>query len=106
VRGVDSGSLDVNLKLVNNLELRVNLPAIVLPDLVPGVVVHWDAGYFAQVGESAGHVSGFVTTVGAGLYFNLFDLAHLAAYTHYRLDAVNADGSPWVPFDLQFGLHY
>ena len=106
VRGVDSGSLDVNLKIVNNLELRMNLPAIVLPDLVPGVVVHWDAGYFAQVGEAAGAASGFVSTIGAGLYINLFDLAHLAAYTHYRLDGVNADGSAWVPFDLQFGLHY
>jgi hypothetical protein len=106
VRGVDSGSLDVNLKLVNNLELRANLPAIALPDLVPGVVVHWDAGYFAQAGEAAGSLSGFVSTIGAGLYINLLDLAHLAAYTHYRLDGVNADGSSWVPFDLQFGLHF
>ena len=108
VRGVDSGSLDTNLKLVNNLELRMNLPAIVLPDIVPGFLVHWDAGYFSQVGESsiASPLSGFVSTIGAGLYVNLFDLATLAAYVHYRLDGKNADGSALVPFDLQFGLHF
>lgn len=107
VRGVDSGSLDTNLKAVNNLELRMNLPAIGLPDIVPGVVLHWDAGYFSQVGESiVSPLTGFVSTIGAGVFVNLFDLATLAAYVHYRLDGVNADGSALVPFDLQFGLHY
>jgi hypothetical protein len=106
VRGVDSGALDTNLKLVHNLELRMNLPAIVLPDIVPGVLVHWDAGYFSQMGEAAGALSGFVSTIGAGVYVNLLDLATLTAYLHYRLDGVNADGSSLVPFDLQFGLHY
>ena len=107
VRGVDSGSLDTNLKLVNNFELRMNLPAIVLPDIVPGALVHWDVGYFSQVGESiASPQSGFVSTVGAGVFVNLFDIATLAAYIHYRLDGVNADGSALVPFDLQFGLHF
>jgi hypothetical protein len=108
VRGVDSGSLDTNLKLVNNLELRMNLPAIGLPDIVPGVVLHWDAGYFSQVGEPSipSPLSGFVSTIGAGIYVNLFDIATLAAYMHYRLDDVNADGSALVPFDLQFGLHF
>jgi len=50
--------------------------------------------------------SGFVSTIGAGVFVNLFDLATLAAYIHYRLDGVNADGSALVPFDLQFGLHF
>jgi hypothetical protein len=106
VRGIDTGALDTNLKLVHNIELRMNLPVIVLPDLVPGILVHWDAGYFSQVGEAAGSLSGFVTTIGAGAYVNLLDLAHLAVYMHYRLDGVNANGRSFVPFDLQFGLHY
>lgn len=107
VRGINTGALDTNLKLVHNVELRMNLPAIVLPDLVPGALVHWDAGYFSQVGEPvAPALDGFVTTIGAGVYLNLLDLAHLAVYMHYRLDGVNVNGSAFVPFDLQFGLHY
>jgi hypothetical protein len=107
VRGVDSGALDTNLKLVHNIELRLNLPAIGLPDIVPGFLVHWDVGYFSQVGEAVvPAASGLVSTIGAGLYVNLLDLAHLAVYLHYRLDGVNADGKALVPFDLQFGLHY
>ena len=104
VRGIDSGALDTNPKLVHNLELRMNLPAIVLPDIVPGVLVHWDAGYFAQVGESvATPLSGFVSTIGAGVYVNLLDLATLSAYLHYRLDGVNADGSSWCPSTCSSG---
>lgn len=107
VRGIDSGALDTNLKLVHNVELRMNLPAIGLPDIVPGALVHWDAGYFSQIGEPVvPALSGFVSTIGAGVYVNLLDIATLTAYLHYRLDGVNADGSSLVPFDLQFGLHY
>ena len=52
MRGVDPGAYDTNLKAVNNLELRVNLPAIVPPDMVPGAVLYWDIGYYNQVGEA------------------------------------------------------
>jgi hypothetical protein len=86
----------------------MNLPAIGLPDIVPGVVLHWDVGYFSQVGEPsiASPLNGFASTIGAGVFVNLLDLATLTAYLHYRLDGVNADGSALVPFDLQFGLHF
>ena len=108
MRGVDSGSLDTNLKAVNNLEVRANLPALFLPDLVPGIVVFWDLGYYNQMGETGIAVpgSGFVRSTGAGVYLDLLDIATVAAYVDYRLDAVNAGGSPWTLGAIEFGLHF
>lgn len=108
VRGVDDGSLDTNLKAVNSLEVRANLPAFVSPDIVPGFVVFWDLGYYNQVGESgftgaAG--AGVVSSAGGGVFLDFLDLARGAAYMTRRLTGVNADGSV-VNLKLEFGLHF
>jgi hypothetical protein len=107
VRGVDGGSLDTNLKAVNNLEIRANLQPMVLPDIVPGLVVFWDSGYYSQVGETgiAAAKSGFVTSVGAGAYLDFMDLGTGAFYLTYRLDGVNAGGQQ-IGFMAEFGLHF
>jgi Omp85 superfamily domain len=108
VRGVDEGSLDTNLKAVNSLEVRANLPAFVSPDVVPGFLFFWDLGYYNQVGESgftgaAG--AGVVSSAGGGIFLDLLDLARGAAYMTRRLTGVNSDGSV-VSFVVEFGLHF
>jgi hypothetical protein len=108
VRGVDKGSLDTNLKAVNSLEVRANLPAFVHPDIVPGLVVFWDIGYYNQVGESgftgtAG--TGVVSSAGGGIFLDFLDRARGAGYVTRRLTGVNADGSVWN-FQVEFGLHF
>jgi hypothetical protein len=108
VRGVDEGSLDTNLKAVNSLEVRANLPAFMSPDIVPGLVVFWDLGAYDQVGESgftgaAGE--GVVSSAGAGLFLDFLDRARGAAYMTRRLTGENADGSV-VNFQVEFGLHF
>jgi hypothetical protein len=108
VRGVDDGSLDTNLKAVNNLELRANLPSVLNPDIVPGIVIFWDLGYYNQAGESgftgaAG--SGVVSSTGAGVYLDFLNVARGAAYLTYRLTGVNANGSA-VKIKVEFGLHF
>ncbi len=108
VRGVDSASLDTNVKVVNNLELRANLPALFLPDLVPGAVVFVDAGYYAQVGEpgvASPLPAGFVASTGAGLYLDVFDLASVAASVTWRLDRATANGQQ-LGYVIVFGLHF
>ncbi|MGA2477768.1 MAG: BamA/TamA family outer membrane protein [Spirochaetia bacterium] len=107
VRGVDSDSLDTNLKAVNNLEIRLNLQPIVLPDIVPGLVAFWDSGFYDQVGEAgiSSPGSGFVASVGAGAYLDFLDLGTGAVYVTYRLDNVNASGNR-LGFMLEFGLHF
>ena len=108
VRGVDPGAYDTNLKAVNNLELRFNLPAIVLPDMVPGAVLYWDIGYYDQVAESGVPSPppwGIVTTTGIGVTLDFLDLATGAAYLTWRLDGPNANGSA-LGLDIEFGLHF
>lgn len=103
VRGVDDGRYDTTFKAVNNVEVRMNLPAIVLPDLVPGIVAYFDAGYYDFADYTK---SGTVFSTGAGVYLNLLDLAYLAAYSNYLLNDTNLDGTQWTPFELEFGLHF
>ena len=108
VRGVDEGSLDTNLKAVNSLEVRANLPAFVNPDIVPGFVFFWDLGCYSQVGESGFTGSagaGVVSSAGGGLFLDFLDLARGAVYMTRRLTGVNADGSV-VNFQVEFRLHF
>jgi hypothetical protein len=98
VRGVSWGSCDTNLKAVNNLELRVNLPALVIPDLVPGLLAFLDAGWYDQVGE-AGTAdpppSGVLASTGFGAFLDFLDLVTAAVYLDYRIDAENLNGQRW-----------
>ncbi len=108
VRGVDEGSLDTNLKAVNSLEVRANLPAFMNPDIVPGFLFFWDLGYFNQVGESgftgaAG--AGVVSSAGGGIFLDFLDRVRGAAYMARRLTGVNADGSV-VNFQVEFRMHF
>lgn len=108
VRGVDSGAFDSRFKAVCNLDLRATLPAIVHPDIVPGIVTYFDTGYYHEGGETEGPVSpsGFIHTTGAGLYIDLFNFATLALYAHYYLNGENADGENLVLGELAFGLRF
>jgi hypothetical protein len=106
LRGINSGSLDTNLKVVNNFEIRANLPALWIQDIVPGILVYWDTGAYAQVGEGIGDIPyGFVTSVGGGVYLDIFDFAGLIGYLNYRLLGVNVDGST-LTFDFDFVLKF
>ncbi len=92
LRGIDSGSLDANLKAVNNLEVRAYLPALFIRDIVPGILVFCDAGAYAQLGEGvASPAYGFVAATGAGAFVDIFDFAQIVVYGCYRLTGVNAD---------------
>ncbi len=108
VRGVAWGSYDTNLKAVNNLELRVNLPALVIPDVVPGLIAFFDAGYYDQLGEG-GIVTpapaGIVASTGLGAYLDFLDLVTAALYLDYRLDDVNPNGSHWS-LTAEASLHF
>jgi outer membrane protein assembly factor BamA len=108
VRGVDKGGYDTNFKAFNSIELRANLPAIFLPDLVPGMVAFLDMGVYDQVGEPgiSSPSPGFVAGTGVGVYIDVLDLGSLAAYVEYRLDAANAEGDRLRVFVIEFGMHF
>ena len=123
VRGVDKGAYDANLKAVNNLELRVNLPAIpsediaaivlprdlatLVPDVIPGLIAYLDAGLYDQVGEPgvASPQSGYVASTGGGAFLEVPGLGALILYVEYRLDAPNAEGDR-LRLALEFGMQF
>jgi hypothetical protein len=116
VRGVDEGAYDTNLKAVNNLEVRANLPALPMPRfvawavpyVVPGVLAYFDAGAYDQVGEPgiSSPASGLVASTGGGLFVEVPGLGTILAYAEYRLDRVNAAGDRLRLFVLEFGMQF
>lgn len=106
VRGVDSGSLDGNFKVVNNLEVRMLGPALVIPDIVPGLVAYLDAGIFGSAGSPGPDAWGFVASTGAGVFVDFFGFAQITLYLEYRLLGLNADEQaltfPAIDFTLKF----
>ena len=123
VRGVDKGAYDANLKAVNNLEVRVNLPAIpsediaaillprrlasLLPDVIPGLIAYLDAGAYDQVGEPGigSPQPGTVAAAGGGAFLEVPGLGELLLYAEYRLDGPNAAGDR-VRLALEFGMQF
>ena len=116
VRGVDKGAYDTNLKAVNNLEVRVNLPAVPMPgflaplvsDVVPGIIAYFDYGYYDQVGEP-GIVSpphGSVVSTGAGTFLEIPGIGSVLVYFEYRLDAANAAADRLRLFVIEFGMQF
>jgi hypothetical protein len=104
VRGIDSGSMDTNLKLAGNVELRLNI--IDLWGVMPGALVYWDAGYYGQIGEAvASPASGFVSSAGAGIFLGVFNITALTLYGNARLVGVNADGSVFT-VSFEFSSHF
>ena len=123
VRGVDKGAYDANLKAVNNLEVRFNLPAIpsediaaillprdlasLIPDAIPGFLAYLDAGAYDQVGEPgiSTPAFGYVAATGGGAYIEVPGLGFLLLYVEYRLDAPNAEGDR-LRLALEFGAQF
>ncbi len=108
VRGYTSKRYDADLKAVFNTELRLNGPSLLLSSLVPGLLVHYDAGYFVDtrgVSATPDDGSGFVHSAGAGAYLEIGGAAQIIFYTHVLLSEESLDGRRWVPFGLGFGFH-
>jgi hypothetical protein len=103
VRGLEDGRFDTPLKLAANIELRTNLPAVGLPDIVPGILAFLDGGYYNFLDYPD---SGFVFSTGCGLYVSLFNLADLTFYTTYLLNKKTITGESWVPFSFYFMFHF
>lgn len=109
VRGFNSGRFDSTLKIIGNVEARANLPALIVPEIVPGALVYTDAGFYYDAEETSPtpeENSGLLLSSGVGLYVDLFDLAQLVFYTSYLWTEPSVSGTRWVPFGMGFGFHY
>lgn len=108
VRGYTSRRYDADFKAVFNTELRLTGPSLVVPIIRPGLLVHYDAGYFLdtrRISPVADERSGFVQSAGAGVYVEIVGVASIVFYTHALLSEPSLSGTRWVPFSLGFGFH-
>jgi hypothetical protein len=112
VRGFEKFSWDTQLKIVNNVELRFNLPVIYrIPkkdflDLVPGFLVFFDIGYGSGYwGDTSGAEGGMLASAGGGIYLNFFDFKYLRLYSSFPLVGERLDGAP-VNFNFDINLQF
>ena len=106
VRGFEGKSRDAQLKVVNNLELRINGPAIVLPTLIPGFLAFFDTGYYdGYFGDPNNTIGGFLASTGAGVFINVLNFDYLAAYFTLPLYGERLDRKRF-PFSIDLGIHF
>jgi hypothetical protein len=103
LRGYEDFRFDAPLKAVLNIELRTNLPAISLPNLIPGVVVYFDTGYYDFMDFDE---QGILCSTGVGVFLNILDITSITVYTHFPLGKELVAGGNWVPFTVEFDLHF
>jgi len=106
VRGFEKWSYDTQLKIVNNIELRANLPAIYFKNLVPGLVAYFDAGYYrGYFGDPGELKQGFLCATGVGFYLDLFGVEYFRLYLQFPLYGERIDAKA-MKIDVNFALHF
>jgi len=108
IRGFESGRFDAGFKNAQSIELRMVLPTLFVPGLLPLAVVHGDFGFWALPLEvtSTTPTFGFVASTGLGLGLDIFGFGTLIAYTHFGFGETLLNGANWRPFALGFGFHF
>ncbi len=106
IHGLDDGHYGTDLKVLNNLELRLVGPAVIWSDLVPAVFIFVDTayynGFFMDPNNTPG---GFIGSTGAGIYLDFFGLCNFNLYFAYPFAGTRVDGSAYsisAAFNLAF----
>jgi hypothetical protein len=112
VRGFEKFSWDTQLKIVDNIELRFNLPVIYrikkkdCMELVPGVLTFFDIGYGSGYwGDTSGADGGIIASAGTGVYLNIFNFKYLRLYASFPFIGERLDGAP-VNFNFDIDLQF
>lgn len=103
VRGLEDCRYDSPFKAVANCDLRLNLPAIADPGIIPGLLWFLDGGYYNLVDFP---VSGFVFSTGGGISLSLFDVVNLMLTTQFLLNTARVTGGYWNPLSFAFIFHF
>jgi hypothetical protein len=106
IHGLDDGHYGADLKILNNLELRLVGPAVIWRDLLPAMFIFLDTGYYdGFFKDPAGAPGGILASTGAGIYIDVFDLCNLNLYFAYPFSGARVDGNAWsigAGFNLAF----
>jgi len=108
VRGFEDGRFDGSFKNAQSIELRMMLPTLFVPGLLPLAVVYTDLGFWGLPLDGGSFSSDFgaIGSFGGGIGIDLFGFGTLIAYTHYALGEKTLSGGSWTPFGLGFGFHF
>lgn len=111
IRGLEKGTYNTNLTLVNNMEVRFASPEPWFDGIFARVNLFLDAGYYAgryfNAPKDSVRDSGFVASMGGQLEICLFDFIDLGIQGSYLLKGKNfrEPGNKFV-FDVIFTLDY
>ncbi len=103
VRGLEYYRYDTPFKTVANLEVRANLPALCVPEAIPGIYVFLDCGYYDFIDFSE---SGLVASTGFGVFFSLGSAFTLTLETQVLLNDEKVNGDRWTPVCLDCTFHF
>lgn len=104
LRGYEYGRFSSRFKVVNNLEIRMNLPELGKGVFMPGLVFYFDTGYYNFLDYS--EEQNLLFTTGAGLFINVFDITNFTFYTQFLLNGTRLSGDFYNPIGMEFNLHF
>jgi hypothetical protein len=97
IYGLEEGLYGADLKILENLELRILGPALGSRDIVPGLFAFLDSayydGYFMDPTDSPG---GYLASGGGGILLDFFNFADLNAYFAYPILGKRVDGRAYA----------
>ncbi len=103
VRGFEKGRFDAELRLIDNLELRIIFPSLIDSAFAPGMFIFLDSGYFYfREYEN----QGLVFSTGTGIFFIVMDKLQLTVYASLLLNEARLDGSTFVPVGFSMKYHF
>jgi hypothetical protein len=105
VRGLAKGRFSAPLKGAGSGEVRINLPSLLHPDIIPGLFFFMDAGFYSIPGEPSGRGAP-IFSAGGGVSINVLSFADLSVYTAFLLNEKRLSGSSWTPIDFGFSHHF
>jgi hypothetical protein len=111
VRGFEGYTWDTQLKIVNNVDLRLNLPPFYRTEgsgreLMPGLLLFFDLGYGTGFwGDPGNTPGGFLGSTGLAVYLDLFELVTVVGNLCVPVIGSRLDGASFV-LDLDFGLQF
>lgn len=105
IRGFEKKSYDAELKVVNNVEMRLVGPALGFPSLVPVLVPFVDAGYYIEYLQADIGDSGVLASAGVTVAIDVFDVVYVGVTAAAPLIGERIDGKTFA-IEIPFGLHF
>jgi hypothetical protein len=95
-RGIETQRFATSLLASVSTELRLGLPAIILPQIVPGVLLFTDAGYYFDNAD----YQGFLLSHGAAVYLNILGYVQIGGRISVLSSGQKMDGAVLTPIEL------